>query len=109
MTYIFLSLSIVCEVVATTALKASDSFTRLWPGAIAVVFYVLTFYLLTIPMRTIPTGVIYAIWSGAGIVLIGLTSWLVYGQKLDTAAVAGIALILTGVVVINIFSKTVGH
>lgn len=74
--YVFLFLSICCEVIATTALKASDSFTRLWPSIIVVIFYATAFYFLTIPMRTLPTGVIYAIWSGAGIVFIGLISWV---------------------------------
>ncbi|MCI2294102.1 QacE family quaternary ammonium compound efflux SMR transporter [Enterobacter pasteurii] len=107
--YVFLLLSIACEVIATTALKLSDSFTRLWPSLITVIFYIAAFWSLTIPMRTIPTGIIYAIWSGAGIVLISLAGWIIYGQKLDIAAVAGMALIIAGVVVINLFSKTAGH
>lgn len=107
--YIFLSISIICEVIATTSLKLSDSFTRLWPALITVIFYVIAFWSLTVPMRTIPTGVIYAMWSGAGIVLIGLVGWIFYGQKLDIAALTGMGLILTGVLVINLLSKTITH
>ncbi|RTO96182.1 SMR family transporter [Enterobacter hormaechei] len=109
MAYIFLTFSILCEVIATTALKASDSFTKFWPSALTILFYAFAFYSLTIPMKTIPTGIIYAIWSGAGIVLIGLVSWLIQGQKLDLPAILGMLLIVLGVLVINIFSKAVSH
>lgn len=108
-TYLFLLLSIASEVIATTALKLSDSFTRLWPSLITVMFYIIAFWSLTIPMRTIPTGIIYAVWSGAGIVLISLAGWIIYGQKLDMAALTGIGLIITGVMVINLFSNSTGH
>lgn len=109
MTWIVLSLAVLCEVIATTALKLSDSFTRLWPSLITVVFYALAFWLITFPMRTLPTGIIYAIWSGAGIVLISLIGWLLYGQRLDVPAILGIALIIAGVLVINLFSRAVTH
>lgn len=108
-TYLFLLLSIASEVIATTALKLSDSFTRLWPSLITVMFYIIAFWSLTIPMRTIPTGIIYAVWSGAGIVLISLAGWVIYGQKLDMAALTGIGLIIAGVMVINLFSNSTGH
>ncbi|MBE3468879.1 QacE family quaternary ammonium compound efflux SMR transporter [Enterobacter cloacae complex sp. P15RS] len=108
-TYLFLLLSIASEVIATTALKLSDSFTRLWPSVITVMFYIIAFWSLTIPMRTIPTGIIYAVWSGAGIVLISLAGWIIYGQKLDMAALTGIGLIIAGVMVINLFSNSTGH
>lgn len=108
-TYLFLLLSIASEVIATTALKLSDSFTRLWPSLITVMFYIIAFWSLTIPMRTIPTGIIYAVWSGAGIVLISLAGWIIYGQKLDMAALTGIGLIIAGVMVINLFSNSIGH
>ncbi|MBE3511753.1 MULTISPECIES: SMR family transporter [Enterobacter] len=108
-TYLFLLLSIASEVIATTALKLSDSFTRLWPSLITVMFYIIAFWSLTIPMRTIPTGIIYAVWSGAGIVLISLAGWIIYGQKLDMAALTGIGLIIAGVMVINLFSNSTGH
>jgi len=107
--FIFLGVAIVMEVIATTALKSSDSFTRLLPGFISIAGYCIAFWCLTITMRTLPTGVIYAIWSGAGIVLIGLAGWLVHGQKLDMPAIMGMGLIIAGVVIINLFSKSVGH
>ncbi|HDT0661721.1 TPA: QacE family quaternary ammonium compound efflux SMR transporter [Enterobacter cloacae subsp. dissolvens] len=106
---LFLSISILMEVIATTALKLSDSFTRLIPGLVAVGGYAIAFYCLTIPMKTVPTGIIYAVWSGAGIVLIGLAGWIFTGQKMDAPAILGMSLILCGVVVINIFSKSVAH
>ena len=106
---IFLGIAIVMEVIATTALKSSASFTRLLPAIIAIAGYCIAFWCLTIPMRTIPTGIIYAIWSGAGIVLIGIAGWVVHGQKLDLPAVMGMGLIVAGVIIINLFSKSVGH
>jgi small multidrug resistance pump len=109
MIYFILALSIVCEVVATTSLKASDGFTRLVPSAITVVFYSTAFYLLTIPMKQIPTGILYAIWSGAGVVLISLIGWLLQGQKIDLPGIIGIAFIVTGVLIINILSKSIAH
>lgn len=109
MTYSWLILAIVAEVIATTALKLSDGFSRLWPSVITILFYAVAFYALSITMRTIPTGIIYAIWSGAGIVLIGMIGWLFLGQKLDWPALAGMALIILGVLVINLFSKSVAH
>lgn len=106
---IFLGIAIISEVIATTALKASESFTRLLPSTVSVLGYCIAFWCLTIPMRSMPTGVIYAIWSGAGIVLIAAAGWLVHGQKLDVAAMAGIGLIIAGVIIINLFSKSVVH
>ncbi|MBG6241152.1 MAG: QacE family quaternary ammonium compound efflux SMR transporter [Candidatus Symbiopectobacterium sp. Dall1.0] len=109
MTYLFLSLAIVAEVIATSALKLSDGFSRLMPSIITVIFYGVSFYCLSLTMRTLPTGIIYAIWSGVGIVLIATVSWLFYGQKLDLPAVLGMLLIILGVIVINLFSKSVAH
>ena len=109
MLYIYLSLAIVFEVVGTTALKASDGFTRLWPSIITTVSYAAAFYVLAFTLRTVPVGVIYAIWSGAGIVLITLAGWIIYGQKLDLAALIGLGLIVAGVGVVNLFSKTMAH
>lgn len=106
---IFLAAAIIFEVIATTALKSSDSFTRLLPSIISILGYCIAFWCLTIPMRTIPTGIIYAIWSGVGIVLIGSVGWLLHGQKLDIPAMIGMSLIIAGVVIINLFSKTVAH
>ncbi len=109
MTYIWLMTAIIAEVIATTSLKLSEGFSRLWPSVATIAFYAVAFYCLSLTMRTIPTGVIYAIWSGAGIVLIGAVGWLFLDQKLDWPAVAGMALIILGVLVINLFSKSVAH
>lgn len=106
---IFLFIAIVVEVIATISLKLSDSFTRLVPSLVTIIGYCITFWCLTIPMRTIPAGIIYAIWSGVGIVLIGLIGWLFLGQKLDVPAIIGMLLIICGVIVINLFSKSVSH
>lgn len=107
--YIYLGIAIVAEVIATTALKASDSFTRLGPSVLTVVGYALAFYFLSLTLRVIPTGVAYAIWSGVGIVLISLVSWLYYHQRLDAPAIIGMGLIIAGVVVLNVFSNSVKH
>lgn len=106
---IFLFIAIVVEVIATISLKLSDSFTRLVPSLVTIIGYCIAFWCLTIPMRTIPAGIIYAIWSGVGIVLIGLMGWLFLGQKLDMPAIVGMLLIICGVIVINLFSKSVSH
>ncbi len=107
--YAILMLAIVAEVIATTALARSASFTKAVPGVVAVLGYVAAFWLLSFPMRVIPTGVVYAIWSGMGIVLISAVAWLWHGQALDTPALLGLSLILAGVIVINVFSKAVMH
>lgn len=107
--WIYLAVAIVSETVATTALKASAGFTRPLPVVLVVAGYGLAFYFLSLTLRTIPLGVAYAVWSGVGIVLITAAGWLLYGQKLDAAALAGIALILAGVLVMNLFSQTAGH
>ena len=107
--WVFLSVAIISEVVATSALKASDGFSRLWPSLIVVAGYGAAFYFLSLTLRTIPVGVAYAIWAGAGIALIALVSWLAFGQKLDIPAIIGLLLIVAGVVVINVFSKSVSH
>lgn len=107
--YALLGLAIVAEVIATTALKMSDGFARGGPTLVAGLGYGVAFYLLAVIMRTLPTGVVYAVWSGLGIVLISLVGWLLHGQKLDLGAMAGMGLIIAGVVVINLFSKSAGH
>jgi len=109
MIWVYLLLAIGFEVVATSALKASESFTRLGPSIIVVVGYAAAFYLLSLPLRTMPVGIVYAIWSGAGIVLISLVGWIAFRQHLDAAALIGIALILAGVAVINLLSKSIPH
>ena len=107
--WVFLFLAIVSEVVATSALKSTQEFTRLLPSVIVVVGYVSAFYFLTLTLRTIPIGIAYAIWSGVGIALITLVGWLIYGQTLDMPAFIGIALIVSGVVVLNQFSRALPH
>ncbi len=107
--WLFLSVAIVSEVVATSALKASNGFTQLWPSLLVVAGYAIAFFFLSLTLRTIPVGVAYAIWSGAGIVLIALIAWLVFGQSLDTPAIIGLALIIAGVVVLQVFSKSAVH
>ncbi|MGH6638257.1 MAG: DMT family transporter [Polaromonas sp.] len=107
--YLALGIAIVAEVIATTALKASDSFTRLLPSLIVVAGYAIAFYCLTITLKTIPIGITYAIWSGLGIVLITISSYVVYRQTIDLPGLLGMALIIAGVVVLNVFSKSVAH
>lgn len=107
--WLLLSLAIISEVVATSALKASNGFTQLWPSLLVVAGYAIAFLFLSLTLRTIPVGVAYAIWSGAGIVLISLIAWLVFGQSLDTPAIIGLALIIVGVVVLQVFSKSAVH
>lgn len=106
--WVFLSIAIVAEVIATSALKSSEGFSRLWPSLIVIAGYLLAFYFLSLTLRTIPVGIAYAIWAGLGIVLIAVSSWLLYGQKLDFPAILGMGLIIAGVVTINVFSKA-GH
>ncbi|MGR0277432.1 DMT family transporter [Marinomonas dokdonensis] len=108
-TYVLLFLAVVAEVIATSALKASDSFTRIGPVIILVLGYGISFYLLSIVMQSMPTGVTYAIWSGLGVVLISLFAYFFNGEKLDMAACLGLFFIVLGVAIINIFSKTVSH
>lgn len=109
MTYLYLTIAIVAEVIATSSLKASEGFTRLGPSLFVVAGYSVAFYFLSLCLRTMSIGVAYAIWCGAGIVLIALIGWLVLGQKLDLPALAGMSLIIAGVVVINVFSASVRH
>jgi len=105
-TYIYLLTAVVFETIGTSALQASEQFTRPRPLMLTVACYAATFYFLSLALRGMPVGVAYAIWSSLGIVLIALV-W--FGQKLDTAALVGLGLIITGVAVINLFSNTVTH
>ncbi|HQQ69822.1 MAG TPA: SMR family transporter [Alicycliphilus sp.] len=107
--YILLGISIAAEVTATSALKSSQGFTRLWPSVLAVLGYCLAFYLVSKVMNHMPTGVVYAVWSGLGIVLISIVGWLLYGQKLDLPALVGMAMIVGGVLVMQLLSKTTSH
>lgn len=107
--WLFLGTAIISEVIATSALKASDGFSRFWPSVIVVLGYAVSFYLLSLTLKTLPVGIAYAIWSGLGIVLISLIGIVLFGQKLDAPAVIGMGLIIAGVVVMNAFSKTISH
>jgi small multidrug resistance pump len=107
--WLFLGIAILSEVIATSSLKASDGFSRLWPSLVVILGYGISFYCLALTLRVIPMGVVYAIWSGIGIVLITLVGWFVFNQKLDLPAVLGIGLIAAGVVVMNVFSSAVRH
>jgi small multidrug resistance pump len=107
--YVYLAIAILCEVVATSALKSSDGFTRPAPTALMAIGYAVAFYCLSLTLRTIPVGVAYAIWSGVGIVLIAVIGWAIYRQGLDAPALLGIGLIIAGVLVVNLFSDTVPH
>ncbi|MDI5890368.1 SMR family transporter [Halomonas sp. LR5S20] len=109
MAFLFLALAIVAEVIATSALKASEGFTRLWPSVTVVVGYGLAFYLLALVLRTMPVGIAYAFWAGLGIVLVTLVGILVYGEKPDLPAMLGLAMIVGGVVVIQVFSSVSSH
>ena len=107
--WVLLGLAIVAEVIGTTALKMSDGFTKLWPSLLVVLGYALAFYLLSLTLKHIPVGVAYAIWSGVGIALITLIGWVVFSQTFDWAAWLGIGLIISGVLVLQIFSNTSAH
>jgi len=109
MTYLYLAIAIIAEVAATSALKASEEFTRLIPSIIVVVGYSFAFYLLTLVLRVMPIGITYAIWSGLGIVLVAIVGFFLYKQTPDIPAMLGMGLIITGVVVIHVFSKTISH
>lgn len=104
-----LFVAIVAEVIATSLLKSTEGFTRLWPSVIVAVCYETAFLLLSLSMRTIPIGIVYSIWSGAGVSLVTLVAWCFLGQTLDLAGLAGVTLIVGGVVVINVFSKSVAE
>ena len=109
MSHFYLAIAIVAEVVATSALKSSDGFSRTLPSIIVLLGYGVSFYYLSLVLKVIPIGVAYAIWSGAGIALVTLIGLFLFDQKLDIAAMVGILLIIAGVIVMNVFSNTVGH
>lgn len=109
MAWIYLSIAIIAEVIATSFLKASDGFTKVLPSLAVVAGYVTAFFFLSLTLKEIPVGVAYAVWSGAGVTLIATIGWLFLGQKLDAAAIAGMGLIVAGVVVLNLLSKATPH
>ena len=106
MGYLYLGIAVAAEVIATSALKASDGFTRPLPTVVVALGYGIAFYFLSLVLKTVPVGVAYAVWSGAGIVLIGLVGWLALKQPLDLPAMLGMGLIVAGVAVIQLFSRT---
>ncbi len=109
MPYLYLAIAIVAEVIGTSALKASEGFSRPGATSLSLASYALAFYFLSLTMATIPTGIVYAIWSGVGIVLISAVGWFWFKQTLDTPALIGLGLILAGVLVINLLSQSVRH
>ncbi len=109
MAYFYLGVAIIAEVIGTSTLKASEEFTKLVPSALVVIGYGVAFYCLTLVLRTIPVGIAYAIWAGLGIVLIAIVGVIAFKQIPDVPAVIGMTLIVAGVIVINVFSKTISH
>ena len=109
MHWLYLMIAIAAEVVGTSSLKASEGFTKPMPSIVVLAGYGTAFFFLSLALKVMPVGVAYAVWSGAGVALIGLIGWLFFGQKLDAAAVLGMVLIVAGVVVLNLFSKVAAH
>ncbi|WP_298291050.1 SMR family transporter [uncultured Litoreibacter sp.] len=107
--YLFLLFAVIAETVGTSALQSSQQFTRLWPSVLVVVAYAISFYLLALTLKYMPVGIMYAIWSGLGIVLIAGIGFIYFGQKLDLPAFIGLTLIIAGIVVIHLFSKSAAH
>ena len=109
MNWLYLVIAIISEVIGTSALKASEGFSKLYPSLLVILGYGTAFYFLSLTLRTIPVGIAYAIWSGLGVVLITIVSWILFNQRLDLAGWLGILLITSGVIVLNLFSKTSVH
>lgn len=107
--WLYLTIAILAEVIGTSALKSSEGFTRLWPSVTVVVGYGLAFWMLSLTLKTIPVGIAYAVWAGAGIVLVALIGSVLFQQKIDAMGMLGIALIISGVLVLNLFSKSSLH
>ena len=107
--WIFLCVAIIAEVIATSALKSSEGFSKPIASVIVVLGFIIAFYCLSLTLKTIPVGIAYAIWSGVGIVLVTIVAWIVFDQKLDVWGIIGIALIMSGVLVLNLLSKTSSH
>lgn len=107
--YIYLIIAVITETIGTAAMQASEQFTRFWPSVLLVVAYGVSFYFLALTLKFMPVSIVYAIWSGLGIVLIAFIGWMVFKQSLDFAAIAGIGLIIAGVIIINLFSSSATH
>ena len=107
--YIYLLIAVAFETIGTASIQASEQFTRFWPSTIMFISYGISFYFMALTLKYMQVSVVYAIWSGLGIVLIGVIGWVVFKQSLDFAAILGMALIIAGVVVINLFSNSATH
>jgi small multidrug resistance pump len=107
--YVYLLAAILAEVVATSTLPAARQFTQFWPSVVVVVGYALAFFFLSMTLTVMPVGIVYAVWSGLGIVSVAILGYVLYGHRLDLPAVAGMAMIVGGVLVINLFSKAAAH
>lgn len=107
--WLYLAIAIVAEVVGTSFLRASEGFTKLVPSVMVVIGYGLAFFFLSLTLKDIPVGIAYAVWSGAGVTLIAAIGWIFFGQKLDAPAILGMGLIVAGVIVLNVFSKSSAH
>ncbi len=107
--WLILFIAIVAEVIATSALKSSEGFTKPMASIVVVLGYMIAFYCLSLTLKTIPVGIAYAVWSGVGIVLITTVAWIVFDQKLDVWGIIGIVLIMSGVLILNLLSKTSSH
>ncbi|NBD95174.1 MAG: QacE family quaternary ammonium compound efflux SMR transporter [Gammaproteobacteria bacterium] len=107
--WLYLSIAIVAEVVGTSFLKSAEGFTRPLPSLAVAISYVIAFFFLGLALKTLPVGIAYAIWAGAGVALIALAGYAFFGQTLDAPAIIGMGLIVAGVVVINVFSRSVGN
>ena len=109
MPYLYLAIAVAFETIGTSAMQASQQFTRLWPSVLVIVGYAISFYFMALTLRYMPVGIVYALWSGLGIILIALIVYAVFGQKLDLPAIAGLGLIIAGLVVIQLFSNATAH
>ena len=109
MHYAYLFIAVAFETIGTSALQASQQFSRFWPSVLVVVAYGLSFHLMGLTLKFMPVGIVYAIWSGLGIVFIAAIGFVVFGQRLDWPAILGMTLILTGILIIHLFSKASGH
>lgn len=107
--YLILALAVLAETIGTTALQASQQFSKPLPSILVVVAYAMSFYLLSVTLRTMPVGIVYALWSGLGIILIATIGWVVFGQRLDLPAMIGLLMIIGGIAVIHLFSATSSH
>mgnify|MGYP005993093691 CR=1 FL=1 len=109
MPYLFLAIAVIFETIGTSAMQASQQFSRFWPSVLVVVGYGISFYFMALTLRYMPVGIVDALWSGLGIVLIATIGYAVFGQKLDGPALLGLGLIIAGIAVIQLFSSTTSH